>query len=37
MVDKRIASLDERKTELLNFRQELVTEQERLLKEKRIR
>ena len=34
---KRIHSLDERKTELLNFRQELVAEQERLLKEKRIR
>ena len=37
MNDKRITKLDERKTELLNFRQELVAEQERLLKEKRIR
>ena len=37
MIDKRIHSLDERKTEVLNFRQELGQEQERLLKEKRIR
>lgn len=37
IIDKLIQSLDEKKQELTQFRAELVAEQERLLKEKRIR
>ena len=37
MVDKRIYELETRKQELNQFRAELVAEQERLLKEKRLR
>lgn len=36
MIDKRISIIDERKQDLLNFRAELVAEQEKLLKEARV-